>query len=70
MVTVTTPRCPVCKHGAIMELPDDGYARWRAGAYVQDAFPDLNSDERELLVSGTHAHCWLVLFGSEEDDDG
>lgn len=69
MVTVHAPTCVVCQHAAIIELPESGYAKWRAGADVQVAFPELNSDERELLISGTHAHCWYVIFGDEEDDE-
>lgn len=67
MVTVQTPRCVVCRTSAILEVDDEGYIRWQMGMYVQHAFPDMTADERELLVSGTHAHCWVKTFGRGDD---
>lgn len=38
------------------------YIKWINGAYVQDAFPYLDPDIREILVSGHSAESWGVLF--------
>jgi len=61
-----TPPCPVCGLRSEMTIPAGSLARWRAGEYVQDVFPDMHADDRELLVSGTHPACWDSLFGEEE----
>lgn len=35
---------------------------WRNGAYIQDAFHDLDADDRELIMTGTHPECWNNMF--------
>jgi len=74
--SVTTRACVVCgKTSRITMLtPADqvAYRSWRSGEYVQRAFAHWDDDKRELLVSGTHPACWLVLMGeigAEVDDD-
>lgn len=67
MITVTTQACPVCRRRGEVQVDEDGFARWKGGAYVQDAFPKLDADQRELLLTGTHAHCWHIMFGGEDD---
>ena len=32
------------------------------GKYIQDVFPDLDADEREFMISGTHSVCWNDMF--------
>ena len=66
---VQTPRCVVCGNTAFLEVEAEGFARWIGGMYVQDALPTLTDDQRELLLSGTHAHCWATLWPEEDDDD-
>ena len=67
MMTVTTPRCAVCKKHGQVEVDEQGWALWQTGTYIQHAFPDLDDDQRELLISGTHAHCWERLFGGDDE---
>ena len=33
---------------------------------VQQAFPDLNADQREFLISGTTPKEWTSAFGGKE----
>ena len=35
---------------------------------VQDAFPELNDDQREFLVSGITPEEWDDMFGEEDDE--
>ena len=42
----------------------DSYAQ---GALLQNAFPNLNPDEREFIKSGITAEEWESLFGGEEE---
>ena len=67
MMTVITPRCTVCKQPGQLEVDERGWALWQSGAYIQDALPELDADQRELLISGTHAHCWERLFGGDDE---
>jgi hypothetical protein len=60
-------RCDVCK--AVFELQVDAsrYQRWKSGeGYVQTMFPELTSDQRELLLSQTCGKCFDSLFKEED----
>ena len=35
------------------------------GKLIQDAFPELSSDERELLLSGICSECWDKIFAED-----
>lgn len=50
-----------------MTVWEDDYKRYLAGAYIQDAFPDLLAPAREQIMSGIHPKCWIEIFG--EDDE-
>jgi hypothetical protein len=44
-----------------------GYIRWsEMGENIQDALPELDADQRELLMTGTHAHCWEKMWGPDD----
>jgi hypothetical protein len=44
-----------------------GYIRWsELGENIQDALPQLDTEQRELLISGTHAHCWEKMWGPDD----
>lgn len=51
-----------------LDLPitDRQLATWKAGAYVQDAFPQLSADEREFLISGLLPGEYDAIY-TEED---
>lgn len=61
MIEITTQACPVCEEVSTLEVFRSGFDSWMDGAFVQDAFPELSADERELLISGTHSDCWDSL---------
>ena len=68
-MNVITPPCVVCKERAVVEGVDAlGYVRWRElGENILDALPQLDADQRELLISGTHAHCWERMWKGFSD---
>jgi hypothetical protein len=59
-----------CGKQTLVELEPEKLARWQAGELVQNVWPEKTSDERELLITGTHPECWQEMFGSLEDSDG
>ena len=65
MTTITKP-CIHCNETSTLTVDADGYQQRRRGAIVQDALPDMDSDNRELLISGTHPACWDAMFGEEQ----
>ena len=66
---IETRRCPHCGEHGYLELPVEGIAKREAGAFVQDAFPDLPRDLREQIISGTHPKCWEEMFAPFGEDE-
>ena len=59
--------CPICHKKHFVEVDFDDYRRWKTeNIYVQDAFPYLNDDDRELLMSGICKKCWEENIQEEE----
>ncbi len=45
------------------------YARWKKGELIQNAFPMLNADQREFIMTGVTPEEWKKYFGDFEDDE-
>jgi hypothetical protein len=56
--TTIVTRCPICGHANFIETNEADYWDWQDGTLVQDAFPYLSADEREMLISGICPTCW------------
>jgi hypothetical protein len=54
--------CPKCRKEQEIEVDANAYASWLGGVMIQNAFPDLTSDEREQLQTGYHKTCWDAIF--------
>jgi len=61
-------QCPLCGKTSTLKLDaektklfDAGMKAYKNGALVQNAFPFLNADERELLISGICSKCWSAM---------
>lgn len=65
---VRCPKCTMCGKRAELTLSTAGVHRYLGGMLVQLAFPELSSDDRELIVSGTHPECWDELMGEEPEE--
>jgi hypothetical protein len=52
--------CPICIKPAYVRVPIDGIAAYRDGALIQDAFPDLSADQREIFMTGIHPACFPI----------
>ena len=59
--------CMLCGKPNGITVSLEGYNKWKVGGmFVQDAFPELTADEREVLISGSHPDCFDEAFA--EDD--
>ena len=67
-VTIVTV-CPFCGHANEVAVNEADYWDWQDGALVQDAFPYLTADEREMLISGICPTCWAKTFGDDDEED-
>ena len=58
-----------CGQRSELDVNEAAHLAWRHGALIQDAFPGLSPDERELLMTGTHPACWDAMFPEEEGEE-
>jgi len=64
---VLTKTCLCCSKTGEVDVPEEGYAKWKAGAFIQNAMPEVPAPLREQLITGTHPACWEAMFADGED---
>ena len=69
MKDIRTPQCPLCHKGGDIQVSNTSYDNWKSGVTIQKALPELSSEIREQIISGTHPECWTILFGDYKDDE-
>jgi hypothetical protein len=47
----------------------DDANEWLNGGLIQQCFPYLSADDREILMTGIDKQGWDDMFGGEEDDE-
>jgi hypothetical protein len=73
---VTCPPCCLCGKQATVEVTTDDWNNYQAAQgdlnnpkrLAQNAFPEMDADDREMLITGTHPACWDAIMGEEDDD--
>lgn len=65
-MTAFTTTCQRCNDLLWVAAKAEDFAKWEAGMAVQNAFPYLSADDREILISRTCGKCWDEMFGEEE----
>jgi len=66
---VKTKTCRMCDEYELWVLDSVAVARWQGGELIQDVFPEMSTEDREMLITGTHPACWDRLFPKDEDSD-
>lgn len=69
MTMLVKTTCPMCHCDTYIQVDAEEYARWQAGELIQVAMPNLDADEREMLISGICPDCWDDTFGDEYEDE-
>ena len=59
--------CPSCGKVNQLMASKAGIRSWRQGEHIQNAFPELNPDQRELLLTGICGKCWDDTFKEEDE---
>jgi len=59
--------CPQCRKDSSLDVLITEFNSYQDGALVQDAFPSLNADEREVVKTGIHSACWDEMLLWLED---
>lgn len=54
--------CPFCGQAHNVFVNEADCLEWDDGALVQDAFPYLSAEDREMLISGCCPSCWKKNF--------
>lgn len=58
--------CCRCGKPHIIEVDEAKFIRWKRGkGNIQDIFPELTPDQRELMISQICQKCWVDMFGEE-----
>ena len=61
--------CRICGGVTPIGVDAHAYDAWRARSIlIQDAFPHLTADERELVQTATCGACWEEMFGGMEEE--
>jgi len=67
-ILMRTPICVMCDKGGFVEVSSEGYMARKRGAFVQEAFFDLDVSLREQIISGTHPKCWESMTAGLENE--
>ena len=59
-------KCIKCGTKISLEIDEEDYWKYHTGMKVQDAFPYLTDNEREILVSGFCSDCFDKIFEGGE----
>lgn len=65
-VTLDLLPCIVCGKSSQMVVSIKGFIAWQKDTFIQDAFPELKADEREMLMTGIHSSCFNQIFDEED----
>lgn len=50
--------CSLCNKQHSIEVSKEAYDNWNNGMNIQNAFPNLSIDERELIITGFCSECF------------
>lgn len=60
--------CRCCNKEKTLPVDSERYQKWRDGKdYIQNLFPELSAEDRELMLSGTCGPCFDKMFPAEEE---
>lgn len=60
--------CRVTDKQHKIELDREDFIRWQEGEHIQDVWPNMSVDDREMLISGTTPEEWDMLFDAPEEE--
>lgn len=62
-------KCHLCGTQHELKVTENDYLEFISPnrRHIQDIFPYLNAEERELLISHTCDECWKKMFGGDEE---
>ena len=64
-----TRTCPLCGKVSTITCKGPQWFAYENGALIQDAFPDMDLQTRETIISGLCVPCQAPFFDEEEDEE-
>ena len=61
--------CPFCGAVSFVDVDEEAFIRWQSGELIQNAFPYMRADDREILISGLCYDCQADFFSEEEEEE-
>jgi len=56
-------KCTICRQWKTVKIKESEFKAWNIrGVAIQKAMPNLNEDDRELLISQTCKQCYDEMF--------
>ena len=69
IATILTANCMYCSTEKQLVVETPSFYKWvNKEQFIQNAFPNMSVDDRELLISNTCQLCWDSIFGNDEED--
>lgn len=65
--TKFTKYCRLCNEEHEIFVDTNDFIDWQEGKYVQQVWPNLTADDREVMISGTCGPCFDKMFGDEDE---
>lgn len=59
--------CPIIDEEYVVTIDLAQYKDWKEGNFIQNAMPELSSNEREFLISGMTPAMWDNIFGEIQE---
>lgn len=59
--------CPNCSQVIELPITEEELLSWDGRKHIQEQFPQLTPELREMLISGICPKCWNEIFPPEED---
>ena len=63
-----TKKCVCCRKFVRIEVLKESYKKYKKGALIQDAFPDMRIADREFLISGICENCQNDIFIEDDEE--
>lgn len=65
---IYTGRCMATGKTYSVTVPAAQLFKYRQGAKIQEAFPDMPEGDREFLISGYSPEGWKQIFGEDPNE--